>query len=87
MFIHYPNRTHRISNVSSGFIFRGVIFVWIFGIVYRRPLFGGLIFGIYGILLHYRNGNELDRLKQYPQDMQDVNRRPMPRCKSLSICI
>jgi len=39
MFIHYPNYTHRIPNVSPG------LFGRIFGEVYRGPIFGELVFG------------------------------------------
>ena len=46
MFIHYPNYTHGIPNVSPGLVFGGLIFRRIFELACRGPIFWGLIFGI-----------------------------------------
>ena len=39
LFIHYPNYTHVLPNASPGLIFLGVVFVRIFSLVYRGPIF------------------------------------------------
>ena len=40
MFIHYPNYTQRIPNVSPVLIVGGPIFEVIFGLAYRGAIFG-----------------------------------------------
>ena len=34
-----PKYTHRVPNVSPGLMFWGLIYKWVFGLVYRGPIF------------------------------------------------
>jgi len=50
MFIHYPNNTHRISNVGFELIFRGAYTRKVFELVYR----GAYIWKVFELV--YRGG-------------------------------